>query len=515
MVRTRRCLVFGLLVSASSIASGEIVSISDRPIPVKGIENPLDVPIAFSTSIRPAEQDTRPFIEKMSRLFASFPCPVVCWADPETSLRTPFNTESRTWRQLLDSLSTIAGPCRVTQFSGFVEVVWADPKSRGRLRKGLSENVQPIAFLANNPGEFLTMWYVISGIDVRYDTQLVKRAIEACEKGRVDFESLSDMCWAFDSEELPAVFTVEESLPLEEFMSLLALQFGGSAWRDDGAWTIGPLREKSEEMKILKRALEKIKDPSFDARWREAEVILKKAGHSILPLLLEEFDRAEDACFDQLAWILATLPSSERDKAFIEKLEECYAQGYDYYDRRYVPAMLEALGANNCKEAVPLTEKFARLGGKEFDQARIALNLLGEPMPEREPDELLEVEEGVREAFANPHVRDHVKILYAALDQCFLGPREDPLFLTDVELERESSAKPSGEDPVPTRVVFKGSYADGVSEWEVVVGKPRDSRVSVYAARDAGPMAGTGYQGQAELKEGRWLFVKWWQCWMG
>lgn len=505
----RSILILLIALCQGEITQSEVVSISEHPIEVKGITNPLEKEIDFSTSIGPLNRNTGPFMKRMSRLLDSFPCPIVCWSDPLTGVRSEVEIDFGTWNQVLLSLVPAISPYRATQHSMFTELVWAEPDQESEFRKKLSESVPPIVFLGNNPSEFLTMWHTLSGMEFRYDTALIKRSqslYENWEQERSPFEEE-------ESEgELKAIMTVPESVPDSKFMGALASQFGGSARQEDNHWIIGEFKRDADGIALIRSLLSALKGKPFDHGFGEAETTLKKIGLPALPEVLEEYETAEDYHFNALTVILATIHSHERDEVFLKKLSEYLAGGGNLRDG-HVTTMVAALADKGNKAAIPTIEKLAGRGPAIRTQAVVALNVLDAPFPPREPASLVSIDQEALKMIETEGFKDSLEILHAAIDQCFAVEAEGQLVLSSAQRVSKSD-RPSSMTANVDGVKFAGTFADGKTTWAILMNEPGDAGVWVYATVRGGPLAGAGYEGRAKFRNGRWLFDKWWQTWI-
>jgi hypothetical protein len=128
-------------------------------------------------------------------------------------------------------------------------------------------------------------------------------------------------------------------------------------------------------------------------------------GRSATPLLLQEFESAEDYYLCSLVNVLAKIPSEERDRAFIRKLEMKKEATKDFLLKSYAAAMMAALADNGCKDAVPIIREYATSPRTENElrtNAKVALNNLDCENLSPSVD-VLKMDEGLKQSIRTLH----------------------------------------------------------------------------------------------------------------
>jgi len=413
---------------------------------------------------------------------------------------------NKTWKDVFESIERVSSDYRVIQRDGFTEIVWGATDAVNTIRKNMATEVPPIAFTAEKPTQFLSMWRAVSGMEFEYETSLATN-LEPANDLKEDFpESVSPnwFCMEEDEEEdeyrASEILTVTRTLPVAEFMDTLALTLGGSAWCENGMWRVGQFRQDEEGIRLILDLLKELKESPYDHGYGSAERRLKRIGLPALPEVLKEFEVAESYYYNSLAVVLSTMDSPERDAAFLSKLRLGAATGDQFLENWFGSTMMYTLARRGCKEVIPLIRQYALQDRRSATDARVCLNLLDAPLPSSDPASLL-VTEGTGQAESqDPDLSEVVEVLYAALDQCWDSSR--PLRLSEIEREKDGV------------ISFTGSFGERGGTWMMRVGQPIRDKVAVYFTWYTGPLAAAGYEGRAEKRNGRWLFVRWWQSWI-
>ena len=410
---------------------------------------------------------------------------------------------TKTWADVLDTIKHQSAPYTVNQHKGFTEIAWGSKESIESFIRNKSKEVPPIAFIASLPEQFLPMWQTVSGLTIEYDPVLLEKPKLATEEKEDLPESVAeDMACGNEEEEKgyesDEVLTVTRTLPIQEFMDLLASTVGGAARYKNGIWKIGAFVGDATGERAVRNILAELKASPYG--FGTAEERLVKIGLPALPFILKEFETAEDYYLSALTGVLATMDAPERDAAFLSKLRIGSATGDQFLEDRFDSTMMHVLAYRGVKEVIPIITKYATQDRRSNIDARICLNILDAPLPASDPASLLVVGSTQEEEFKKSDLAVQKEILFAAIDQCWDG--QTPLRLCEIRRDEKGT------------VSFGGPRGEHGETWEFRIGKPVKDKVSVSHTWYDGPLAAEGHEGYAEKKNGRWLFTKWWMNWI-
>jgi hypothetical protein len=413
------------------------------------------------------------------------------------------STPRKTWKDTFEILKSVSSDYRIFSHKDFLEIGWGDSRSLDVMKANMAKEVPPITFICASIEQSLPMWQTVSGLTIDYDpVLLVKPKIATEEKEDLPESVAEDMtCGEEEREkeyESNEVLTVTRTLPIQEFMDLLASTIGGAAKFENGRWKIGTFVGDATGERVIWNILAELKGSPYG--FGTVEERLVKLGLPALPFILREFESAEDYFLSALTGVLATMDAPERDAAFLNKLRIGSATGDQFLEDRFDSTMMYVLAHRGVKEVIPIAQKYATQDRRSNVDAKICLNLLDAPLPQADPVSLLIVGITKEEEFRETELAEVKEILYATIDQCWDGTK--PLRLCEIG---------KGEKGIAS---FGGPLGDHGGTWEIRVGKPEKERVSVALTWYTGPLAAAGYEGYAEKRNGRWLFTKWWMKWI-
>ena len=492
--------------STLSMLGAEFFLISKKQIQLEPInKNVLDEKADRKYSDEKEKLKKYSFIEGLSTILEKFPCPYAIWTNISFDKKLDFGiNEDLTWRENLDLFSAKVGNYSIKKHNGFIEILWADKREEKFIRRNFAETVPPIALNSNSTEELLTMWYEVSGTDFFYDIDLIKTSIQCEKKGKSEIEELlspqerKDMSY---DDKYYISFCSEDEFPFSEFMNLLALRFGGSAWKEGGKWFIGKFRGDTSSIKHIKYLLSEIEKYSCPDYGGISGQSLIKIGQPALPEIMKAFETAKSYNYFNLVGVLAGINSPERDKVFLRELDEFIRHKDIFLSHWSIPAMMKALVENNNIEAIPIIKKIANNKETELHiipYAKVSLNVLGYPLPERNPDELIETSDSLKNILVKEDVKKALPVFYAVLDQTF-KPSTSTLELTSVKCIENGV------------VEFKGLFKSHKGFWGIEVATINESGTLVYAYYSRGSLWGEGFKGKLVKRNGRWLVIKWLQ----
>ena len=444
------------------------------------------------------------------RLFNNFSYPLVCWARPGIDCATEVTISEGTWGELLDSFKASCGQYRIIKQGSFVELVWGHGESALLEKTGDDCRVSPILFLAEDKKEFLTIWNEVSGVEFLYETDLILEPSRTMN-WRASFPTFFSELRT-DPPNLSQEFLVSNEESLQTFMSILAAEFGGSAWKEGDNWVIGSFRQNGDSLEIVRSLLDELRSMPAYGDWAEIIKHLQPFGESILPLVradLIKAKRSNDFCYiSRIVDLLLELDSTERDKVLLDLLSqlmvsedilEATYEGHNVtledrckYDIRISTAdVVDELAENQFISALPLIEEMASRESPVPSFLKFALNHFGKPPSPGDPTVFLTVAETANEAWSSSDLSEDRQIFLAALDQWILEWSEYPE-LEVVEIRSN----------VDGNTAFVGTYGHINKQWTIIVKKGQHDKATVFYKSP-----NSASEGYARKVGRRWLFL--------
>jgi hypothetical protein len=519
----------GLAESAAFYGSPLLLgSTETQPFPL----DPLRLSSSRELRITPQAEGGAGLAGQLADALWRVPCPVVVWTDPELRVGEEVSIPRGTYREQLDELATTLGPYRVICHSGFVELAWAAADRESQVRSRMRSEVPPMAIRADSPGRAILMWERVSGADVLCSAKVVGPWLDgsgsSAEAGLPPWHSSAPggQGMGVAGPQIvpgPLVATCEP-MGLGRFLDRLALDCGGAAREVDGTWLIGEFRRDARGVATIRELVRALAAGPPRRGDMDPSVVLRRLGRAALPELLEAFETSEWPYRAALVRVLRSAPSPERDAAFILALRYDLASDTRTWGNPSpeCSSMIEALGESGCSAAIPLIRQCSfRWPGPA---PVVALNLLGHPLPARDAETLVLAEGTAPDTLEQPVGRAAAEVLTAVVDQCRITDLVGPLRLTSVSTESDS-VRLAGHWPLgqwqayvavdsPGGPVWASTGAGGAAGLTDARGQPlRRATARVGFAYLGGPGVGSGCDGLAELRDGRWLLTKWVRRW--
>jgi hypothetical protein len=495
-------LLVSVLLAAACSGSRKLVSIDEHPLDQATKTDHLNT----GNEIRKLELCRQIFstasgsVPYFAGNVVSLPCPVVIWAGHG------------------------GGIYQTKLYQSFVEVIWSTSDSEKKIRESMKKRVPPIMFQSRNAADFLTMWHDISGMEFKYDPDLIEDSI------RYDRRRL----WEESDPELPfpslpqrifppgfpsgfVQFQSSESCDVGDFMPRLAAYVGGSARKTLHGWVIEKFQRNKQDLQLIEDCISLIKKGPFFVSPESIE-ILSRIGAPALPEILREFqpviidrnintyaerqrkfERLNSWVESSLAKVLSQISSPERDEALLKYLK----------NSPYSTEIIEALGASNCQAAAPIIEQIASRPNIPHEMrvaTRIALNALGRPPASPEQEKDLIIAPSVRKALQTEKAKEALALLRAVLYQCDQYQAGMELKSVDVD---------SSDSMILEGIVCRAPQCGKPSQsWRFEVPVLRADRALIRFSYVCGRLCGEGYFGKLKNLEGRWAVTKWQRLWV-
>jgi hypothetical protein len=463
------------------------------------------------------------FIKSFAQYAESVPFPVVIWAaDGKRNALGYEVPDHQTYEEVFKGMSPWAGPYLTKLRPGFVEIAWANVQDEKKIRDLMSRQVPPILFQSRNAADFLKMWHDVSGMEFRYDPELIEES-RKYDRARLIEESDPDLFLAQIPERpFPLGFTKfvsTETLDIASFMHKLAAHVGGLARKTLSGWVIEKFRRNDEGLQLIEDCISQMKsDPWFSSP--EAIEILSRIGAPALPELLREFrpiridqdirkqfkngwkmERIDEVFEGRLLAVLSQIPSPERDKALLAALQNGISGLPDY--------PIEILAASNCQAAIPIIKQIAndpvRIGSTRLT-ANIALNALGQPQTSPEQEEpLIAIDPSIRKLLENEKGSQVIELLRAVLYQCRTSSTGSQIH--SVNTDSSNSMILDGTYPLSSSTKPHGY-------WTFEVPVLRSDRAMIRYSFVCGKLCSEGWLGKLTKLNGRWLVTRWRQLWL-
>lgn len=407
----------------------------------------------------------------------------------------------RTWKDALDLIERESANYHVTPHKNFIEMAWGSQESIETMKGNLSKEVPPISFLATSPEQFLPMWQAVSGLSIEYDPVFLMKTKpfqnQAKDLSEIDMDGQEDETYESDE-----ILTVTQTIPVEDFMDILAERVSCGARYEKGRWRIGDFPKVNRLSKLVRDLLNEIETSPFQSDPNSARDELKKLGLPALPFVLKEFEVAKGNYYDAIVDVLSSMDCPERDAAFLSKVHLGAESGEQFVENNwYAFQMIQTLARRGVRDVIPIIRKCAIHNWRTACEAKICLNNLDAPLPPTDPASLLIIGSTKEEGFKNPDLAEAKDILYAVLDQS--RDNDEPLLLCEIKQEENGL------------VSFGGPLNEPGATWEVRIRWLTKEKVSVTKTFNGIPMGGGEHEGIVVKRNGRWLIIEWRQIWIG
>ncbi|MBX7244278.1 MAG: hypothetical protein K1X53_02195 [Candidatus Sumerlaeaceae bacterium] len=370
------------------------------------------------------------------------------------------------------------------------------------MRRNFKSSVPPIFLRADSTSQILTLWHKTSGIDFYYDADFLSgmalragRCLDALERIPIKTEMYGPPTTPFYAD-----FLVPKPVSTPQFMNLLALQFGGSAWKESDNWHIGRFRRDTAGVSTIHELLSQIRDRPYKHGYGLPEQHLKMIGLQAQPEILQEFATATDYFENSLAVVLAAVPSAERDEVFLKKL----ASRVKDKDRRFLshwflPTMLRALADNGNRAVLPYARQLltaARTDGDTRVNCRIVLNMFGEDISHRSAEAFLKLADSASTEVEQANVKAALPVLHAVLDQAFFDSTA-PLLLKRARTNEKG------------HVEFTGRFLAHQGGWGIEIHCLTETEAIVETGFARAELWGGGYFAILRKRNDQWLLFDW------
>jgi hypothetical protein len=476
MLKFRRMIFFAFVFLMAVTAEAEIISIKEKPITHGTISKTLASkpgPAGFSG----------PFLSSLAEYM---PFPVVIWADDPKPDGVNLDLDiSKSWFQNLLEIKSPGGEFFTRNHPGFIEIAWCQSRS-----SKMSKSVPHIIFSSSHASDFLTMWHIVSGTDFKYDEDLVKNSDEwerrVISRSEIELTVKRDEFGPYNYKR----FESSDKLPLNEFMAKLAARLGGSVRKSEGSWIFVPFERTPESMKIVSDLLSEIENDGHLASPNSIEA-LQRIGNPVLPEIMSEFQKTKTWRLPALIDVLMEIPSPERDEAFFKIAQSLGSLGFGHMAAEASRLKIfSALASSRYFPAISLLERYAKEDFPNSDvrfQARIALNILGRPLPPKRSEEVMTINPNVSPILQSGKAKQLFPIAYALLEQ---WPFSIP-----------SRLKTAAEDK-RGNFIFKGENKNG-ENWSIRIARASENDALVYVENFY------GYFAKLKHQNGRWLLCDW------
>lgn len=246
--------------------------------------------------------------------------------------------------------------------------------------------------------------------------------------------------------------------------------------------------------------LAQLREEPYDFGFDKPGRVLASRGAQAAPEILEEFKQAEDYYLCCLVNILCKIPSPERDRAFIQKLEAKKAVKDDFLLDDYAPPMMLALAKSHCQEAIPILSGYAKAPGIDREvntQALIALTLLGVIQEEDSLPNRYVVSEDLKPLLSLPWTKQALTWLDTVIAYKISADLGE-LVITSIQ-EKEGRVE--------------GRFINRKGTWGVTFLKADGNRIEFIYDWYTGPLAAAEYRGCLEKRESRWVVTSFRNNW--
>ena len=167
MLKLKRILLIIFCLSCAIKAELETASIKNKPIVHEMIGKTLD--------LKP--QDALVSGDFFLTLVSYMPFPAAMWGDGLGQVNHDLILDShKSWRLNLDQLKMLAGEFQTQYHPGFLEIAWCRRERVKPVRDQMVASVPRMVFSTPYASDFLTMWHEVSGINYKYDENLVRNS---------------------------------------------------------------------------------------------------------------------------------------------------------------------------------------------------------------------------------------------------------------------------------------------------------------------------------------------------
>ncbi len=480
-------------------------------------EHPESSGSMYEDSIHLEESDSwraRDILEWFEWNLDDLSIPYVVWLDPTVTGTADFEmSEDFTYREHFERYAQHLGAFHEITHPNFVELTWGSSERVEELRAGMNHEVPPISFFVEEESQLPELWSRVSGIKASYketgwEWTGRRSRLESTElfKGFDLYEFFEEIDEAQEeSDSFESIFTVMTPTTLDEFMAVMAAQFGSAAAQEQGEWSFVPLSEANVQAGLVKLLLAQIENNPYSGGYGRPGQILMRIGKPRLGEILEAFENAEAYYLGALTNILAKIPAPERDAAFIAELTEILPRSPAFLSHSHVPAMIYALADNNYLDAVDILTRYANGDsqvGYVSGDAQIALNNLGFPISRDNLPERVDFS-GETDAWRSlPYYATLRGILpyMGALE--FLFHRPGKLKVSSVEKNEMGG------------LTFKGTLPDDAGTWELEIGREQQNKIPIGYSFVCGGLCGGGYAGILTREIDRWAMIYWQGLWV-
>jgi hypothetical protein len=475
---------FALIFFMANMVKAGIVSIKDKPIVHEHIGDVLDSKPEATSIWGPGD------VKFLAALANSMKFPVAIWADNSHPISVQLTLDSHeSWLQNLYRIKASVGDFKIRNHAGFIEIGWCASDRIDAIRTEMAKAVPPISLRSLYSSDFLTSWSEISGFDIKYDEDLIRNA-DAWENRIVLQREISLALEKPPSSNSYRQFDTIEKLPLEEFMSRLALTLGGSALKSEDGWVFAPFQRTPNQIGYVTALLDEIKK-GFVHPSRSAIESLQKIGTAALPEILAEFRNAGGQYRLSLIEVLSKISSPERDAAFFEIAQELETWKYNSRGEEASLNILVALAETQYQPILHLLDRWAK---DEFPnhtlrfQSQIALNIFDSPSSPKPMDSVIKISPSLRTVLETEKVKKLFPIAYGVL--------EPAQFLWGKELVAAEEDKNGG-------FAFRAKDDKGKPSWTIRIAQVGDNEAIVFV------YAYNGYFAKLRKHDDRWLLTNW------